>query len=121
MAIETLYQEILREHYQNPRNRGLLAQHNRASGVVNPSCGDSVSVQTLLDGDRLTSIGYTGEGCMLSQAMSSLWSEYVLTIPVSEIIALQPQDCVRIFKLEFGPTRARCAFLFIEALQKALA
>jgi len=120
MATKKLYQEILREHYHHPRNRGELAEHTHTSGVINPSCGDQLTVQAYLADGCIARIAFTGSGCMISQAAASLWSEYVLGKPVAEIQALTPEAVLTILGIELGPYRAKCAFLFIEALQKAI-
>jgi nitrogen fixation protein NifU and related proteins len=120
MATKTLYEEILREHYRNPRHRGILDRFDYQSGMVNPSCGDEISVQCCLHNGTITEIAHTGAGCMISQATASLWAEYLMGKTKEQILALSVADIQKILNLEFGPYRARCAFLFIEALQKAL-
>lgn len=120
MATKKLYQDILREHYHAPRNRGEIAEYTHASGIVNPSCGDTIMLQVFIEDDRIARIAFTGSGCMISQACASLWSEYVLGKPIAEIQTLMPEAVLTILGIELGPYRARCAFLFIEALQAAL-
>jgi nitrogen fixation NifU-like protein len=117
MATKKLYQDILREHYHSPRNRGELADHNLSSGVMNPSCGDVIKVQAYVQDGRIMRIAFIGSGCMISQAAASLWSEYVIGKTVSEIQTLTLDSILTILGIELGPTRARCAFLFIEAIQ----
>jgi len=120
MATKKLYQEILRDHYHAPRHRGELAEYTHASGIVNPSCGDTITLQAVIEDGRIARIAHIGSGCMISQAAASLWSEYVLGKPIAEIQALTPEAVLTILGIELGPYRVKCAFLFIEALQAAL-
>ena len=57
--METLYQELILEHYRHPRNKGELADHTVEAHVANPVCGDELTVQIRLDGDRIVYDGGT--------------------------------------------------------------
>ena len=120
MATKKLYQDILRDHYLHPRNRGELDEFHYTSGVVNPSCGDSITVQCCIEDGLVARVAFTGSGCMVSQAAASLWTEYVLGKTLAQIAALTIEDSNPLLGITCGPYRARCAFLFIEALQQAI-
>ncbi len=75
MQIESLYQDIILDHYKHPRGRGALADAAGESHQVNPTCGDEVTVQVSLDADGGLVIGYDGQGCSISQASASVMSE----------------------------------------------
>ena len=74
MDLESLYQEIIVDHYKHPRSRGLLAEPMGEAHHVNPTCGDEATVQVRLVDDTLE-IGYEGQGCSISQASASVMSE----------------------------------------------
>jgi nitrogen fixation NifU-like protein len=75
--LESLYQEIILDHYKHPRGRALLADPAGESHQVNPTCGDEVTVQVALDSDGHLLVGYEGQGCSISQASTSVMSEMV--------------------------------------------
>jgi nitrogen fixation protein NifU and related proteins len=75
--LESLYQEIILDHYKHPRGRVLLDDPAGQSHQVNPTCGDEVTVQVALDVDGHLLVGYEGQGCSISQASASVMSEMV--------------------------------------------
>jgi nitrogen fixation protein NifU and related proteins len=75
--LESLYQEIILDHYKHPRGRVLLDEPAAQSHQVNPTCGDEVTVQVALDADGHLLVGYEGQGCSISQASASVMSEMV--------------------------------------------
>jgi len=75
--LDSLYQEILLDHYRRPRNFGALADPDRAAEGDNPLCGDRVRVEVRLDGERLVEVGFTGTGCAISTASASIMTELV--------------------------------------------
>jgi nitrogen fixation NifU-like protein len=77
MNVESLYQDIILDHYKNPRGRGPLEQAAGESHQVNPTCGDEVTVQISLDAGGHLHVGYEGQGCSISQASASVMAEMV--------------------------------------------
>lgn len=77
MDLESLYQEIILDHYKHPRGKALLDDPAAQSHQVNPTCGDEVTVQVALDADGHLLVGYEGQGCSISQASASVMSEMV--------------------------------------------
>lgn len=80
MNVESLYQDIILDHYKHPRGRALLEAPAGESHQVNPTCGDEVTVQVALAADGTLSVGYEGQGCSISQASASVMSEMVTGI-----------------------------------------
>ena len=75
--LTSLYQELILEHYRNPRNKGELDDRTVEAYVANPVCGDEISVQLRLDGDRIEEIRFDGQGCSISQASVSMMTALV--------------------------------------------
>ncbi len=77
-GIEDLYREIILDHYRNPRNRGELPSPPalRAEGF-NPLCGDEVVVYLEIDGDTVSDVKISGQGCSISQSSASMMSAAV--------------------------------------------
>jgi nitrogen fixation NifU-like protein len=70
--LSDLYQEVILDHYRNPRNRGPLPGADRTAEGYNPLCGDQLQVHVKLDGDRVEQIRFEGTGCAISQASASV-------------------------------------------------
>ncbi len=80
MQLESLYQEIILDHYKHPHGRGLRDAADPADQVgeahhVNPTCGDEVTIRVATDGDTLHDVSYDGMGCSISQASASVLHE----------------------------------------------
>jgi nitrogen fixation NifU-like protein len=77
-GLEDLYREIILDHYRSPRNRGELAvpPAHRVEGF-NPLCGDEVVVYMEVDGDTVSDLRISGQGCSISQSSASMMSAAV--------------------------------------------
>ncbi|HEX2773320.1 MAG TPA: SUF system NifU family Fe-S cluster assembly protein [Micromonosporaceae bacterium] len=89
MQLESLYQEIILDHYKHPHGRGLRDADAADARVgeahhVNPTCGDEVTVRIAVAGDVLADVSYEGMGCSISQASASVLHELVTGRPVGE-------------------------------------
>jgi nitrogen fixation protein NifU and related proteins len=93
-GLEDLYREIILDHYRNPRNRGELETPpaHMAEGF-NPLCGDEIRVFLVVDGDTVTDIKVSGQGCSVSQSSASMMSQAVKGKSVNEARAV-----IRTFK-----------------------
>lgn len=74
-GLDALYQDILVDHVKHPRRRGLRADATVESHQLNPTCGDEITLQLVLDGDRIVGAAWTGHGCMISQSSASILAE----------------------------------------------
>ena len=86
--LDELYRDVILEHKRNPRNYGRLDPHDASAVGHNPLCGDSLSLTLRLDGDAISQLLFTGEGCAISVASASLMSEAVKGKPLPEVEAL---------------------------------
>ncbi len=138
MSLESLYQEIILDHYKNPRGRGLLEAPLGTAFHVNPTCGDEINMQVASDADGGLLIGYEGTGCSISQASASVLYELVQGLPVAEAEEIrlafvelmhsqgnaEPDeevlgDAVAFVGVAKYPARIKCALLAWMALQDA--
>jgi nitrogen fixation NifU-like protein len=138
MNVESLYQDIILDHYKHPRGRELLAAPAGESHQVNPTCGDEVTVQVSLDEAGHLRLGYEGQGCSISQASASVMSELLTgQDPVAansmragfvELMqgrgAIEPDeellgDGIAFVGVAKYPARIKCALLPWMALQDA--
>ena len=77
-GLDSLYQEIVLDHYKSPRNNHLLEGPDLKAEGFNPFCGDRVTLTAKLDDDGLVSeVGFIGEGCAISQSSASMMTEAI--------------------------------------------
>jgi nitrogen fixation NifU-like protein len=70
-----LYTQVIMDHYQHPRNRGELEDADVREHLLNPLCGDEVTVYAVFDGDKVVDLKFEGRGCSISQASASMMTE----------------------------------------------
>ena len=86
--LDTLYQEIILDHYRNPRREGLREPYDAEVHHVNPTCGDEVTLRVRLSAGRVTDVSYDAVGCSISQAAASVLAEQLTGRTVSEALAV---------------------------------
>ena len=136
--IGSLYQEVILDHYKRPRNRGTVDPHDADVHMRNPSCGDEIRLQFRLGDGHIEDIGFTGEGCSISQASSSMMTDLVRGKTPDEALAIArrftemmhgeaeaAQDKVlgqaRVLQgVSRFPARVKCALLAWDAFQEGL-
>jgi nitrogen fixation NifU-like protein len=74
-SVEAMYQDIILEHYRKPRNKGELPGATGSAHISNPTCGDEVTVETIVDGGVIRDVRFTGQGCSIAQASASMMTE----------------------------------------------
>ena len=84
MNLESMYQEVILDHYKNPQHAGLREPYEAEVHHVNPSCGDELTLRVHLseDGSTVEDVSYDAEGCSISQASTSVMAEEVIGLPV---------------------------------------
>lgn len=70
--LDELYQDIILDHYRNPRNRRRLESPDIAAHGLNPFCGDEVYLDLKLNDGHIAEVGFSGQGCSISQASVSI-------------------------------------------------
>lgn len=70
-----LHAQVIMDHAQRSRNRGALENADLESYLLNPLCGDEVTVYAVFDGETVSEVGFTGRGCSISQASASMMTE----------------------------------------------
>ncbi len=79
-----LYQEVILDHYRNPRNFCDMACATHSAKGDNPLCGDKLEVYVKLDGNKIDDLAFKGAGCAISQASASLMTEHLKGRTVEE-------------------------------------
>ncbi|HUR14956.1 MAG TPA: SUF system NifU family Fe-S cluster assembly protein [Mycobacteriales bacterium] len=128
--MESLYQEIILDHYRNPHHRGLREPYDVEVHHVNPTCGDEVTLRVVVEDGVVADVSYDGQGCSISQAATSVMTDLVIGRPVAEALAkhdaflelmqsrggLDPDEEVLEDGIAFAgvskyPARVKCALL----------
>ena len=134
MQLESMYQEIILDHYRNPHHKGLRDPYDAEVYHVNPTCGDEVRVRVALKevgGDQVVEdVSYDSLGCSISQASASVMTDLVIGKPVAEAMKIgdaflelmqskgqaEPErdileDAVAFAGVSKYPARIKCALL----------
>jgi nitrogen fixation NifU-like protein len=130
MQLESMYQEIILDHYRNPHHKGLREPYDAEVHHVNPTCGDEVTLRVRLDGDAVADVSYDALGCSISQASASVMTDLVIGRPVKDAMVtgdeflklmqsrgqVEPdedilEDAVAFTGVSKYPARIKCALL----------
>jgi nitrogen fixation NifU-like protein len=88
MKLESMYQEIILDHYRNPHHKGLREPFDAEVHHVNPTCGDEVTLRVRLSGDAgnptVEDVSYDSLGCSISQASVSVMTDLVVGQPLDQ-------------------------------------
>lgn len=115
-----IYQQNILDYYKHPRHHGEVKGATHHAEVANPLCGDRIELWLKLDGDKVTAVGWGGEGCVLSQAAASMLAEALVNKTLPQVKAVDRGKVLEMVSVELGPNRLKCALLPLEALRAAL-
>ena len=140
MDLDSLYQEIILDHYKNPHHAGLRDPFEAEVHHVNPTCGDEVTLRVRIVDDTVEDISYEGMGCSISQASASVLHELLRGGSVADSLKrheafatlmagrgqVEPdeallEDAVAFAGVAKYPARVKCALLPWMAYKDALA
>jgi nitrogen fixation NifU-like protein len=119
---DQLYREIILDHYKNPRGHGLLDDPDAQAEGQNPLCGDEVSIYVAFDsdGDTIDEVKFSGRGCAISQAATSMLTEIVRGRSATEVATLPRDELLEEIGIPLTPVRLKCALLGLSTLKLAL-
>jgi nitrogen fixation NifU-like protein len=130
-----LYTQVIMDHYQRPRNRGTLEGADLEEQLLNPLCGDEVTVYAHLRDGKVADVKFGGRGCSISQASASMMTERLMgksregakaeishfkAMVVGEEEFPEMDDLAALKGVIQYPSRIRCATLAWTAFQKGL-
>ena len=78
MELDSLYQEVILDHYRSPHHKGLSENKDIQVHHNNPSCGDEVTLNLSMKGDVVTDLTWDGVGCSISMASTSVMSDLLV-------------------------------------------
>ncbi|OAA28071.1 nitrogen fixation protein NifU [Frankia sp. EI5c] len=140
MKLDSMYQEIILDHYRNPHHRGLRDPFDAEVHHVNPTCGDEVTLRVRVADGVVADVSYESEGCSISQASASVMADLVIGKPVAAALELEREflalmqsrgtqegdeeileDAVAFAGVSKYPARVKCALLSWMAWKDATA
>jgi nitrogen fixation NifU-like protein len=138
--LDSLYQEIILEHYRTPHHRGLREPFEAEVHHLNPTCGDEITLRVHLKDGRVADVSYEGHGCSISQASASVMTDLVIGKPVDDALVVHGEflrlmqskgegepdedvleDAVAFAGVSRYPARIKCALLAWMAWKDATA
>lgn len=136
--LHDLYQEILLEHNNKPRNFRTLPDANRQADGYNPLCGDQITLYLKVEDDVITDVAFQGQGCAISRASASMLTQSVkgetlakaeeifdgfhalITDPKADVDYDLLGDLEMLSGVSAFPTRIKCAVLAWHTLNAAI-
>ena len=119
---DQMYREVILDHYKSPRGHGLIADADAQAEGQNPLCGDEVSIFVCFedDGETIHEVKFSGRGCAISQAATSMLTEMVQGRKASEVAELDKDELLEEIGIPLTPIRLKCAMLGLTTLKVAL-
>jgi nitrogen fixation protein NifU and related proteins len=140
MQLESMYQEIILDHYRSPHHKGLREPFDAEVHHVNPVCGDEITLRVALKGDVIADVSYESLGCSISQASASVLTDLLIGKTVEEAMKVSQaflelmqsrgagspdedvlEDAVAFAGVSKYPARIKCALLSWMAWKDATA
>ena len=136
--LDTLYRQVIMDHYKNPRNKGDLEEETLHVNMNNPTCGDRIQLQLKVEEEQIADARFVGEGCSISLSSASMMTEAVKGHTVEEALdmaqmfsQLMQGEEIDDTKYDLGdiealqgvtkfPARIKCATLAWKAMEKGL-
>ena len=138
MNLDTLYQEVILDHYKNPLNKKLSPTYDVQVHHINPSCGDEITLNLSAVDGVITAITWDGVGCSISQASVSIASDLLMGKTFGQAQAISDEfvdlmqskgkkvgneqtleDAVALAGVSQYPARIKCALLGWMAIKDA--
>ncbi len=114
-----IYSDKVMEHFQNPRNVGVLKDADGVGKVGNPVCGDMMSFSIKVKDNRIEDVKFQTFGCGAAIAVSSIVSEMAMGKTIEEVLKITNKSVAE----ELGglpKNKLHCSNLGADALHKAI-
>lgn len=134
--LDSLYRQVIMDHYKNPRNRGSLSDDSLTLEMNNPTCGDRIELHLDIQDGVITDVKFQGEGCSISLASASMMTqaikgkEVVTALKMSghfselmlgkDVEMEELGDAEALQGVSKFPARIRCATLGWKAMERAV-
>ena len=118
--LDSLYREVILDHYKNPRGHGVIDGADAEAEGQNPLCGYEVSISVAFDGDTIADVKFQGRGCAISQAATSMLMDMVKGRSAAEVASMSREELLDEVGIPLTPVRLKCALLGLGVLKLAL-
>jgi nitrogen fixation protein NifU and related proteins len=121
-GLESLYREVILDHYKNPRGHGVIEDADAEAEGQNPLCGDEVSIYVAFgeDGETIDQVKFSGRGCAISQAATSMLMEMTKGRTAEQVATMDKEELLEEIGVPLTPVRLKCAMLGLTTLKVAL-
>lgn len=115
--MDDLARELVLDHARNRRNWALLHPRDFDHEEQNPICGDRLRLTLRWDGEqRISAVGWDGEGCAICLASASMLGEQLLGMPLDQALQLDKQHVLDNIGMPLNILRVKCALLPLKTL-----
>jgi nitrogen fixation protein NifU and related proteins len=139
MDLNDIYTQLIMEHSTSKHNRRKLDDPDLSEKGHNPSCGDEITLEVKLNGDIIEDLAFTGQGCAISQASTSMMIDLIKGKNKNEALELvetfigmikreindeekleELEDAIVLKNISNMPARVKCAVLAWHTLKEAM-
>jgi nitrogen fixation protein NifU and related proteins len=117
--MDDFYRDYILDHYRNPRNFGEIESPDAQAEDLNPLCGDQIRIQLKVDDGVISDLKFSGKGCAISQASTSMLTEAVKGMKLEDAAKLSKDVVLENVGIGISPTRLKCAMLGLRVLKSA--
>jgi nitrogen fixation NifU-like protein len=117
--MDDFYRDYILDHYRNPRNFGQIENPDAQAEDLNPLCGDQIRIQLKVDDGVISDLKFSGKGCAISQASTSMLTEAVKGMKLEDAAKLSKDIVLENVGIGISPTRLKCAMLGLRVLKSA--
>ncbi len=118
--MDDFYRDYILDHYRNPRNFGHLEHPDAVAEDTNPLCGDHIKIELRVDDQgKIADIRFSGKGCAISQASTSMLTETAKGMTLEAAARLTKDAVLENVGIGISPTRMKCAMLGLRVLKSA--
>ncbi len=115
-----MYTEVILDYYRYPRNHGSISDANAHSRDLNPLCGDEIEIFAKIEDGKIADIKFSGRGCAISQAATSMLTEQLKGKSIEEVKKLGKEDVLAMLGIEISAVRIKCALLGLKVAKTAV-
>ncbi len=115
-----LYREEILDHYKHPHHFGHVDRADLCFHDSNPFCGDEITLELQVEGDKVVDAACPGHGCAISRASASMMTDEIIGKSLEELRGWQKDQVLDLLGIEVGPVRMKCALLAFKALKGAV-
>lgn len=136
--LDTLYRQVIMDHYKKPRNKGILEEGSLTVNMNNPTCGDRIQLTMKVEDGTVADAKFEGEGCSISMSSASMMTQAIKGKKLDEALKLSKvfsnmmqgkeydEDGLDLGDIEAlqgvskFPARIKCATLAWKAMEKGI-